>query len=169
MPEVPIVIVGGGAAGLSTAGALKHVGLDAVVLDKERQLGGTWARRYDRLHLHHPPALGAGALPHPRDLPTFLARDQFVAYLRDYARHFSLQIVGGCPVRKVRATGDGDRPGWLVESDCGTWRCRAVVIAAGHYNIRCCPAGPARATIGGRWHTRSSTAAGSPTPASASW
>ena len=52
MPDTSIVIIGAGAAGLSAAGALQHQGLNPVVLDKDSQIGGTWARRYDRLHLH---------------------------------------------------------------------------------------------------------------------
>jgi putative flavoprotein involved in K+ transport len=150
MSEVPIVIVGGGAAGLSAAVALKHVGLEAVVLDKDRQIGGTWARRYDRLHLHTIRSLsGLAHYPIPRHLPTYLARDQFVAYLRDYAKHFDLQIVGGCAVRKVRIESDGARPAWLVESDCGDWCCRVVVIATGHYNIPLLPEWPGQAEFQG--------------------
>jgi putative flavoprotein involved in K+ transport len=150
MPEFPIVIVGGGAAGLTTAGALKHAGLDAVILDKDRQIGGTWARRYDRLHLHTIRSLsGLAHHPIPSGLPRYLARDQLVAYLQDYARHFELKIVGGCAVRKVRMESDGRHPSWLIESDCGSWSCRVVVIATGHYNIPVLPDWPGRAAYGG--------------------
>jgi flavin-dependent dehydrogenase len=33
--------VGGGPAGLSTAGALKAIGLEAVVIDKDEHIGGS--------------------------------------------------------------------------------------------------------------------------------
>jgi putative flavoprotein involved in K+ transport len=150
MPEVPIVIVGGGAAGLSAAGALKHAGLAAVVLDKDRQIGGTWARRYDRLHLHTiRPLSGLAHHPIPHGLPRYLARDQFVAYLNEYVRRFDLKIVAGCAVGRVRMDSDRRHPSWLVESDCGTWRCRAVVIATGHYNVPVLPNWPGHETYSG--------------------
>jgi protoporphyrinogen oxidase len=41
MSQAEIVIVGGGAAGLSAAGALKQQGLEAVILDKDDRVGGT--------------------------------------------------------------------------------------------------------------------------------
>ena len=52
MPEADVVIVGAGAAGLSAAAALKRRGIEAVVLEQNPRVGGTWSRRYDRLHLH---------------------------------------------------------------------------------------------------------------------
>jgi putative flavoprotein involved in K+ transport len=150
MPDVPVIIVGGGAAGLTTAGALRQAGVEAVVLDKDRQIGGTWARRYDRLHLHTiRPLSGLAHLTIPRHLPMYLARDQLIAYLQDYARRFDLKIVAGCAVHKVRMEQNGAFPTWTIESDCGTWHCRAVVIAAGHYNIPVVPEWPGRDTYGG--------------------
>jgi len=52
LPQSTVVIVGGGASGLSAAGALEWRGIKTVILEEDDQLGGTWARRYDRLHLH---------------------------------------------------------------------------------------------------------------------
>lgn len=143
MADVPIIIVGGGAAGLSTAAALKQAGLDAIILDKDRQIGGTWARRYDRLHLHTTRWLsGLAHDPMPARLPRYPSRDQLVAYLRAYARRFDLKIVGGCSVQRVeRAPGDTE-PAWLVSSSCGTWRSQIVVIATGHYNRPIIPSWP---------------------------
>ena len=130
MPEAEVVIVGGGAAGLMTAGALKKKGVEAVILDKDDRVGGTWARRYQRLHLHTVRAFsGLAHYPIPRHYPKYIPKDMFAQYLQDYAGHFDLEFVGRCPVHKAREN-DGV---WIVESAQGTWRCRVVVIATGHY------------------------------------
>ncbi|MEP6775977.1 MAG: NAD(P)-binding domain-containing protein, partial [Chloroflexota bacterium] len=97
-----IVIIGAGAAGLSTAGALKKIGLASTVLEQDMAIGGTWARRYDRLHLHTIRQLsGLAHLPLPRGYPRYVARDQFVRYLQHYATRLGLNVITGCEVKRV--------------------------------------------------------------------
>src|SRR3954471_24620847 len=149
MPEVQIVIVGGGAAGLTTAGALKQKGLDAVILDKDDQVGGTWARRYDRLRLHSVRRFsGLAHYAIPRRYPNYVPKDMFVEYLQDYARHFSLKFHGGCPVEKVRKAVDGT--GWEVTTADDVWRCQIVVIATGQYGTPYLPEWPGIADYQGK-------------------
>ncbi len=40
------VIIGGGQAGLSTAGRMKALGISYVVLDKHKRVGDNWKTRY---------------------------------------------------------------------------------------------------------------------------
>ncbi len=134
MPENDIVIVGGGPAGLTAAGALKSAGLEAVVLDRDDRIGGSWSRRYERLHLHTVRAFsGLAGFPLPRRLPQYVSKDQYAQYLQDYARHFGLECLLGNPVRKVRAAQVGQAGGLLVEAEGGTWRSRVVVVATGQF------------------------------------
>src|SRR5512143_3521308 len=129
--SINILIVGGGAAGLSAAGALKHLGIDSTILDQDEHTGDVWTRRYDRLHLHTArPFSGLAHLPIPRGYPKYLARDQFVQYLQAYAQFFKLNIVHNCVVTKVRK--DDDR--WLAETSQGLHHAKIVVIAIGHFN-----------------------------------
>jgi putative flavoprotein involved in K+ transport len=139
MPESTVVIVGGGASGLSAAGALQRRGITAVVLEKDEALGGTWARRYDRLHLHTVRGFsGLAHYPIPRRYPKYLSREEFVAYLREYASHFDLRVVTGCPVQNVRV--ESDRPSsWVAATPRGDWHCRVIVIATGQYRIPIIP------------------------------
>lgn len=136
-----VVIVGAGAAGLSAAGALKKRGIDSVLLDKDDRVGGTWARRYDRLHLHTiRPFSGLAHYPIPRRYPRYLARDQFVEYLNDYARHFGLNIVTGCTVRRISQEPSSGK--WKVETSAGEWNSDVVIIASGQYSEPIAPTWP---------------------------
>ena len=139
MPESTVVIVGGGASGLSAAGALQRRGIKAVILEEDKELGGTWARRYDRLHLHT--VRGFSGLAHfsiPRRYSKYLSREEFVSYLAEYAHHFDLRVETGCPVRKVRI--ESDRPAsWTAVTARGDWHCRVIVIATGQYRVPMVP------------------------------
>jgi cation diffusion facilitator CzcD-associated flavoprotein CzcO len=78
MPVVDILIVGAGPAGLSAAGALKKIGLDATVLDQGDCLGGSGLRRYDRLRLHTVRAFsGLAHFPIPRHFPQYIPKNQY--------------------------------------------------------------------------------------------
>lgn len=147
MIELPILIVGGGAAGLSTAGALKRRGLNAVVLDKLPRVGEIWARRYDRLRLH---TIYSGIAHVPmRGYPKYPTKDEYAAYLRAYARQLRLDVVTGCAVRTVRMEPESCPAAWLVESDCGTWHCRVVVLATGQNDVPVVPCWPGFETYRG--------------------
>lgn len=151
MPESTAVVVGGGASGLSAAAALARRGIDAVVLERDDQLGGTWARRYDRLHLHTIRRFsGLAHFPIPRSYPTYLSRDEVVAYLHEYARHFGLKVVTGTTVTRIRPRSGGPA-GWTVETGSGgLWQGRIAVIASGQYRDPIVPAWPGREIYAGR-------------------
>ena len=144
MPDVPqtritdvnVVVVGGGTAGLSIAGALKHDGIDSIILDAHADVGDVWRNRYDRLHLHTMRAFsGLAYFPIARTYPRYLSRDQFVQYLQDYVHHFNLQVTTGCSVSSIRP----DNGHWLIESSRGTWRANVVVVATGQYSVPLTP------------------------------
>src|ERR1700686_654935 len=149
MPESTVVIIGAGASGLSAAGALERRGIKSVILEEDEQLGGTWARRYDRLHLHTVRAFSV--LAHyaiPRRYPKYPSREEFIAYLGEYAKHFKLEVVTGCPVRKVRM--ESSTPSsWVATTAAGEWCCRVIVIATGQYRIPILPKWDGRDTYRG--------------------
>jgi len=143
------VVVGGGAAGLSAAVALSHRNFEAVVLERDDRVGATWSRRYDRLRLHTVRRFsGLAYFPIPRTYPRYLPKEDFARYLREYAERFRLDVRTGETARRVRAHA-GD-PGWTVETDLGTWKAAAVVVATGSYGAPTLPAWPGADLYGGR-------------------
>lgn len=145
VPDSTVMIVGGGASGLSAAAALARRGVEAVVLEQDAAVGGTWARRYDRLHLHTVRGFsGLAHFPIPRRFPRYLSRDDVVAYLGEYARRFGLRVVAGTPVRTIRRA--PEKPdAWTVETTGGdVWEARVVVVATGQYREPIVPSWPGR-------------------------
>ncbi|MGH8158056.1 MAG: flavin-containing monooxygenase [Rhodanobacter sp.] len=151
MPQAAVVIVGAGAAGLSAAGALQQRGIESVLLEQDAGIGGTWARRYDRLHLHTVRAhSGLAHYPIPRRYPTYLARDDYVAYLNEYAGHFNLRVITGCPVEKVGIEPEAPVR-WQVSGIKEHWQARVVIVAIGQYRLPRAPMLPGRETYGGEF------------------
>lgn len=74
-----VVVVGGGAAGLSVAACAQQQGLSCVVLDQNLTCGAVWRARYDRLHLHTPKNTSSlPFVPFPETFPLFPSKDQVV-------------------------------------------------------------------------------------------
>jgi putative flavoprotein involved in K+ transport len=137
--ETDVLVVGGGAAGLSTAGALAHGGTRAVVLEQDEEIGARWAGRYERLHLHTVRRYsGLAHYPLPRALPRYVSKDQYAGYLREYAAHFSLDVRLGQSVREIVPAEEG----WSVATANGGWRSKVVVLATGAHDRPVIPAWP---------------------------
>lgn len=143
--EAHVIIIGGGAAGLSAAGALKSVGVESLVLDKKHAVGASWSERYDALHLHTVRRYsGLAYYPIPKKYPRYMTKDQFASYLRDYADHFALELVPACNVLRIVRNSD-----FRIETSQETWRARIVVVATGHFGHPIRPAWPGRTDFAG--------------------
>jgi cation diffusion facilitator CzcD-associated flavoprotein CzcO len=146
MVDADVLIVGAGASGLGVGIALARRGIRAVLLDRDSEIGGTWARRYDRLHLHTVRRFsGLPYLPVPRTLPRYIPTKSYARYLAESARQLRLDVHLDHPVRRVRR----EAGGWVVETD-REWRARVVVIAMGRENVPRMPDWPGSRDFRGR-------------------
>jgi putative flavoprotein involved in K+ transport len=146
--DAQVLIVGAGAAGLSAGAALKRKGIEPTVLDRDDRIGGTWARRYDRLHLHTVRRFsGLAHYPIPRTYPRYVHKDLYATYLKEYAEALQLCVELNHPVRTVRPV-DGL---WETVSEQGERRRSPVlIIATGHYNEPVVPRWPGMDDFAGR-------------------
>ncbi|MFB7214481.1 flavin-containing monooxygenase [Streptomyces sp. NPDC056255] len=127
----PVYVVGGGPGGLAAAAALREQGVRAVVLEKSGNVGASWRRHYDRLHLHTTRSRSAlPGLAMPRRFGRWVSRDDVVRYLDKYAEHHELEVVTGVEVSRIDRAPDG-RDWQLTATGGRVLTGRAVVVATG--------------------------------------
>jgi putative flavoprotein involved in K+ transport len=127
----PVVVVGGGQAGLATSWQLTRQGLDHVVLEADR-VGSEWReRRWDSFCLVTPNwQCRLPGFPYAGEDPDgFMVREEIVRYLESYAASFDVPLVEG-----VRATGlEESAAGFRLSTDHGVLTADQVVLATGPY------------------------------------
>lgn len=127
----PVYVIGGGPGGLAAAAALREQGVRAVVLEKSGNVGASWRRHYDRLHLHTTRSRSAlPGLAMPRRFGRWVSRDDVVRYLDKYAEHHELEVVTGVEVSRIDRAPDG-RSWQLTATGGRVLTGRAVVVATG--------------------------------------
>src|SRR3989442_13105800 len=112
MFEQRVVVVGAGPAGLAAAGALAHLGIKALILERD-SVGSSWRGRYDRLRLNS--SRWTSKLPHSRyrrGTPMFPTREEVVRYLEEYAAQHELRVRTGITVERLERDADG----WKLET-----------------------------------------------------
>lgn len=131
--EVETVIIGGGQAGLAMSYLLTQQGQEHVVLEKEHRVGETWRRRWDSFTLVTPNwQLQLPGHRYQGDNPDgFLARDEVVAYLEEYAALFDPPLRFGVEVTAVEQNEGGD--GYLVHTADQVYEAANVVVAVGAF------------------------------------
>ncbi|MHC3819603.1 monooxygenase [Streptomyces sp. CB02488] len=145
----PVYVIGGGPGGLAVAAALRAQGQRAVVLEKSGDVGASWRRHYDRLHLHTTRRWSAlPGLPMPRRFGRWVSRDNVVRYLEKYAEHHELEVVTGVEVSRIDRAPDGT--GWRLTATGGRELTgRAVVVATGFNHTPRIPDWSGRSTFTG--------------------
>jgi putative flavoprotein involved in K+ transport len=132
-----VIVVGGGQAGLAIGYFLAQQGRDFTILDAAAEPAAGWRERWDSLKLFTPARYNAlPGLAFPGDPDRYPGREDVVAYLTDYARHFDLPVELGRRVRAIRKA-DG---GYLVELDGRAYAADQVVVATGPFQIPFVPA-----------------------------
>jgi cation diffusion facilitator CzcD-associated flavoprotein CzcO len=124
-----VVVIGAGPAGLAVAACLRKAGLNFIIFEQAGQVGSSWRRHYERLHLHTVKRYSSLPLaPFPGDYPRYVPKNLMIEYLDSYAKSFDLRPRFGEAVRSVRGAGDG----WSVATASSAVRAHCVVVASGY-------------------------------------
>jgi putative flavoprotein involved in K+ transport len=127
-----VVVVGGGQAGLAIGYFLARQGREFTILEAADEPAAAWRRRWDSLKLFTPVRYNAlPGLPFPGDQDSYPGRDEVVAYLTDYARHFKLPVELNSPVRSICRTNGT----YLIELDERAYEADQVVVATGPFQV----------------------------------
>lgn len=139
----PVVVVGGGQAGLSISYLLKEQGIDHLVIE-QRKVAYAWSdQRWDTFCLVTPNwQCALPGFPYDGDDPEgFMLKDEIVDYLNRYRAHFAPPIVEGVGVTEITVDAAGVH---TVVTTHGTVAAGQVVIATGGYHKPIIPAMAAR-------------------------
>jgi putative flavoprotein involved in K+ transport len=136
--KVDVVVIGAGHSGLAMSRCLTARSINHVVLERG-EVANTWRHeRWDSLRLLTPNWMSR--LPGYRysgnDPDGYMSMQDVIAFISGYAEVSLAPVKTGTTVTSVEPYLDGYR----VISDRGEWRCRAVVVASGAFNVPLVPA-----------------------------
>jgi putative flavoprotein involved in K+ transport len=129
----PVIIIGGGQAGLSMSYCLKERSIDHIVFEKNR-IGHAWRdKRWDSFCLVTPNwQCTLPGFPYNGEDPNgFMQRDDIVRYIEAYARSFNPPIKEGVTVTELSQI---DVSRFQVATSIGTFTADQVVVATGSYH-----------------------------------
>lgn len=135
--QIPVVIIGGGQAGLTVSWYLLKKGIEHVVLERHQKFHSWRENRWDSFCLVTPNwQCKLPNFPYQGDDPNgFMLKDEIVEYLDGFAESFDPPICENVEVKKVSKTEDG----YDVLTSDGAWQCEQVVIATGGYDAPIVP------------------------------
>ena len=136
-----VVVVGAGAAGLSSAAALQGRRFQTLVLEGSGAVGARWRSRYEELRLNSWRAMSnLQGFRMPRSYGRYPRRDDFVAYLEAFVLHHQLSVRFNTRLLRIERAGDT----WLLQTSECQLLARYVVVATGWDAVPVLPQWPGR-------------------------
>jgi putative flavoprotein involved in K+ transport len=133
VPFFPVVVIGGGQAGLSVSHYLKQRGIEHLILEEKVAFHAWREKRWDTFCLVTPNwQCRLPGFPYQGDDPEgFMRREQIVAYLEAFVAQLKPPILEGVSVRRLRKNAAGEL---VLSTTRGEYRAGQVVVASGCYH-----------------------------------
>jgi putative flavoprotein involved in K+ transport len=131
--HIPVVVIGAGHAGLAMSCRLTERSIDHVVFERGEVANSWRTERWESLRLLTPnwqsqlPGMTYGG----DDPDGFMTMPEVVRFISSYAERISAPVHPKTTVTRVCSV----RGSYIVETDKGSWRSEAVVIASGGSNV----------------------------------
>jgi putative flavoprotein involved in K+ transport len=134
IPHLPVIIIGGGQAGLSASACLQQRNIAHVVLEKHRIAHAWRTQRWDAFCLVTPNwQCQLPDFPYAGDDPHgFMLRDEVVAYVENFAKKIAAPVQEGVAVTHLTKSVTG---GFALETSAGPMTADAVILAVSAYHI----------------------------------
>lgn len=123
-----VLIIGGGQAGLSIAYFLRRSKLNYLILDNQKQTGGSWLQTWDSLKLFSPSeysSLSGWGMPKTNE--EYPTKAEFISYLSAYEKRYDFAIQRQTDVFKVVKENDL----FKIETNKGIFYSKTLVSATG--------------------------------------
>ncbi len=134
----PVIVIGGGQAGLSASWHLKQRGIAHVVFEKQR-IAHEWRNhRWDSFCLVTPNwQCTLPGFPYQGSDPYgFMLKDEIVEYIEAFVASFDPPVLEGVAVTRLSRTGSG----YQVTTSIGEYTADEVIVASGAYQVPVKPA-----------------------------
>jgi len=146
------LVVGAGQAGIAASEHLSQLGVEHLVLERQRIAQAWRTGRWDSLVANGPAWHDRfPGLEFKGDRDGFPGKDEVADYFEDYVRQIKAPVRTGVEVRRV--TRNQGRPGFTVETSEGVIEARNVIAATGPFQVPVippiAPAAPAAPADGG--------------------
>ena len=129
MNSTNTIIIGAGAAGLSTSAFLGKEKIPYILLERDGGVGSSWRRHYDRLHLHTVKTFShLPMLPFPSSFPKYVPRESLISYMELYAEKFHINPIYHTTVTKIENVDSQ----WMVTTKDTTYTSQNIVVATGY-------------------------------------
>lgn len=130
----PVIVIGGGQAGLAMSYHLSRGGIDHVILEKNTIAHSWKTQRWDAFCLVTPNwQCQLPGFSYPGDNPKgFMLRDHIVDYVESYAKKITAPVREGVAVTRLKQE-DNDR--FFLETTSGDMSADNIVLAVSGYHI----------------------------------
>ncbi|SDG69296.1 flavin-containing monooxygenase [Psychroflexus sediminis] len=126
------IIIGAAQAGLSMAYELEQLGKNYIVLDKEKEIGASWLKRWDSLRLFTPSEFNnLKGMDFPKPKGHYPNKYEVADYFKAYVENFEIPIRFDTLVIEIQDKTDH----FVVKHEEGSFDSRQVIVATGPFHI----------------------------------